>query len=107
MGHDLHSHAKSLSDIKRASGELHDIGWAVQSLKEGKKVARAGWNGKNMFLYLSPGFNPGGEFRVHSADFKTTAFLPYVAMKTVDGTCVPWLCSQTDLLAEDWEVVSG
>jgi Protein of unknown function (DUF2829) len=30
---------------------------------------------------------------------------PYIAMYTTDGTLVPWLCSQTDILAEDWEII--
>jgi len=66
------------------------IGWAVKQLLDGKQVRRAGWNGKGMFLhYIQPVPNWQG----------------FVAMFTVQQTNVPWLCSQTDLLAIDWELV--
>jgi hypothetical protein len=68
-----------------------DIGWAVTRLRNGHRVARAGWNGRGMAL----------ELRVPDEHSKMT--LPYVYMRTVQGDLVPWLCSQTDLLASDWE----
>jgi hypothetical protein len=70
-----------------------DIGETVEALKAGKKVVRSGWNGKNMWL----------ELQVPDAHSKMS--LPYVYMKTADNHLVPWLCSQTDLLATDWSVV--
>ena len=69
------------------------IGEAVKALQAGNAVARTGWNGRNMWL----------ELQVPDAHSKMT--LPYVYIHTVQGDLVPWLCSQTDLLAEDWEVV--
>lgn len=69
---------------------MFGIGQAVNELREGSRVARAGWNGKNMYL----------ELQVPDAHSKMT--LPYVYMRTVQGDLVPWLCSQTDLLATDW-----
>jgi hypothetical protein len=71
----------------------HGIGWAVKEMRDGRKVCRAGWNGKNMWLALQ------------IPDANSKMGLPYVYMSTVDGKLVPWLCSQTDLLAEDWGVV--
>lgn len=71
------------------------IGLAVKYMRNGKAVTRAGWNGKDMFLRL----------QVPNLDSKMT--LPYVYMKTVQDDLVPWLCSQTDLLATDWEVVNS
>ena len=62
--------------------EPHDIGWAVQQMWNGGIVRRQGWNGKNMGLKMQ---KPA-----------------YVFMRTAQGE-VPWLCSQTDLLATDWE----
>lgn len=103
--HDPHSHLKALENKEHVDEPSHDVGWAIARLRAGATVARAGWNGKGMWLYLAPGFAPGGEFTIHSQGFKTKRFLPYVAMRTVDGSCVPWLCSQTDLLATDWEEV--
>ena len=69
------------------------IGLAIEAMRAGKKVGRAGWNGKNMHLAL----------QVPDANSKMT--LPYVYMYTAQGDLVPWLCSQTDLLAADWELV--
>lgn len=70
-----------------------NIGWAVGMLQEGRRLARHGWNGKGMYI----------ELQVPDEHSKMT--LPYVFMKTADGKLVPWLCSQTDLLADDWQIV--
>ena len=70
-----------------------DFGLAIGLLKEGHKVARKGWNGKNMYL----------ELQIPDENSKMT--LPYVYMKTADGHFVPWLASQTDVLSEDWTIV--
>lgn len=67
-----------------------DIGGAVAMLHGGSRVARQGWNGKGMWL----------ELQRPDKDSKMT--LPYVFMHTAQGQNVPWLCSQTDLLAQDW-----
>jgi hypothetical protein len=74
---------------------MHTIGWAVEQMRAGGKVCRAGWNGKNMWLALQ---NP---------DVNSKMSLPYVYMKTADEHLVPWLCSQTDLLASDWQEVKN
>jgi hypothetical protein len=73
---------------------------ALQELKNNSCVARSGWNGKNMFLFLVP----EGEFSHPSVKEPVTA-QPYIAMFTAQRTLVPWFASQSDLLAEDWEVV--
>lgn len=73
---------------------MNGIGWAVKEMQNGNKVCRSGWNGKGMHL----------ELQVPDAHSKMT--LPYVFMKTAQGDLVPWLCSQTDLLATDWQAVS-
>jgi hypothetical protein len=72
----------------------HNFGEAIQLLKSGKKVARQGWNGKNMWLKL----------QVPDEHSKMT--LPYIYMYTACGNNVPWLASQTDVLAEDWNEVN-
>jgi hypothetical protein len=69
------------------------IGQAIEAMRCGYKVARAGWNGRDMWLAL----------QIPDENSKMT--LPYVYMKTVQGDLVPWLCSQTDLLATDWVIV--
>lgn len=76
-----------------------DFCYALNALKEGKKVCRSGWNGKGMWLILVDGYNT--ELPKDVTQYVMSAF---VAMKTVDDKLVPWLCSQTDLLAEDWMV---
>lgn len=87
----------------------HDIGWAVGEMRHGLKVRRAGWNGKGMYVVYQKGYPDGIPINENTANAtgipKGTVckFLPYVMMCTVDGTFVPWLCSQTDLLATDWE----
>jgi hypothetical protein len=73
-----------------------DFGEALKRLKDGKYVARSGWNGPGQYLGLQ---NPDE----HSANT-----LPYVFIVTVDKTRVPWLASQTDMIHEDWlEVFPG
>ena len=91
-------------DLKKEMG----IGRAVHCMKQGMKVARKGWNGKGMFLY----YVPGSEFEVNREPLlgimgkgATVQYHAHIDMKTAQGYCVPWLCSQADLLAEDWEVV--
>jgi hypothetical protein len=90
-----------------------DIGRAVNEMKyHGMKVRRSGWNGKGMFLVYQRGYPEGIPINENTANAtgipKGTVcrFLPYVTMCTADGAFVPWLCSQTDLLAEDWELVT-
>lgn len=85
-----------------------DFGGAIKALKEGCKVARAGWNGKGMFLYYVPAGEYPARTEVAKLEWGENALVPYqpyIAMKTVQGTVVPWLASQTDMLAEDWEIV--
>jgi hypothetical protein len=72
-----------------------DIGQAVKRLLSGDRVARSGWNGKGMYIELQ------------EPDDNSKMTLPYVYMYTAQGDLVPWLCSQTDLLATDWETYDG
>ncbi len=71
---------------------MNGIGWAVKQMQHGERVCRSGWNGKGMWLALQV------------PDEHSKMGLPYVYMSTVTGQLVPWLCSQTDLLACDWEL---
>ena len=70
-----------------------NFGQAIETLKQGKKVARAGWNGKGMHLELQ------------RPDAHSKMTLPYIYMYTAQGDNVPWLASQTDMLSEDWVTV--
>lgn len=85
-----------------------DFGSALTALKFGGRVARAGWNGRSMFLFLVP----GSTFRVsrppllgiypegHLVDYR-----PHIDMKTANNEVVPWVASQSDLLEDDWVTV--
>lgn len=89
--------------------KLMNFSAALTLIKKGMRVARKGWNGKEMFIFLVPGsvfkvnrppllgiYPEGTEINYHS----------HVDMRTANGQIVPWLCSQTDMLAEDWVVVA-
>jgi hypothetical protein len=85
-----------------------DFSDALREIKAGKRVSRAGWNGKNMFVFLVP----GSTFQVNRepllsilGEGTTVDYHGHVDMRTANGQIVPWLCSQTDLLADDWGVV--
>ena len=85
-----------------------NFGEAIRELKVGGSVARQGWNGKEMFLFLVP----GSTFRVNRPPLlgiypqgTEINYCPHVDMRTADGKIVPWLASQTDILAEDWVIV--
>jgi hypothetical protein len=90
------------------------FGLAIEALKAGKKVSRAGWNGKGMWLMLVPG-TPKAELREGTPYAKalrqgSCEILPHIDMWTVnaDGrrAMLPgWLASQSDMLAEDWAIV--
>jgi hypothetical protein len=109
-------------------GDVMNFGEAIEALKAGKRVSRAGWNGKGMWLALTPGstvpalsetgeVNPGlrGAARAQViAENPTNTVAPswqirigaHIDMRAADGTLViGWLASQTDMLADDWGVV--
>lgn len=78
------------------------FGVALEQLKKGKRVTRPGWNGKGMWLIL---VEPEEWYVEAYKYFNAEKLLPFIAMRTADGGLVPWLASQTDILAEDWESV--
>lgn len=92
-----------------------DFGLALVALKQGKRVAREGWNGKGMWLALSCPVSkqvPAEAFwNEHNANFAReqggfATVLPSITMKTASGEILMgWLASQTDMLAEDWMIV--
>lgn len=87
---------------------------ALLKLKEGWPCMRDGWNGKNMYVALSPGFQLGPDY-VYSPAVKHELnmtmedgnFLPYLMMRTADGAFVPWVASHTDMLSDDWHVLGA
>lgn len=81
---------------------------ALEYIKAGARVSRSGWNGKGMFVFLVPGstFKVSREPLLRILGEGTEVnYHGHVDLKTADGMIVPWLCSQTDLLAEDWGCV--
>lgn len=93
------------------------FGHALFALKAGERVARAGWNGKGMWIALTPGSDvpaalarPGhaAAHRAAEAPEEPIRLLPRIDMRAADGSMViGWLASQTDMLAEDWMIVPG
>ena len=81
-----------VKDEDKKPAEKHSssnqIGWAIKEMHNGKKVQRAGWNGKGMWL---------------SIEYGSGSKTPYVYMTTADGKITPWNASQIDLLAHDWQ----
>jgi hypothetical protein len=84
------------------------FGEALAALKDGKKVQREGWNGKGMFIFLVP----GSTFAVNRPPLMgiypegtIINYQSHIDMKTAQDTVVPWLASQSDVLAEDWQIV--
>ena len=84
-----------------------NFGDALAALKRGERVARHGWNGKGMFLFLVP----GSQFQVNRPPLlgiypegTTINYHAHIHRKTAQDTVVPWLASQTDVRAEDWAI---
>ena len=88
------------------------FGTAIKYLKSGHKLQREGWNGKDMYVAYQRGYPEGIAINRNTAiatglpEGTVCIFQPYLMMKTADNTFVPWLASQTDLLAEDWRIVA-
>ena len=90
-----------------------NFGDAIKALKEGRKVARKGWNGKNMYLWLKPATVIKSEWckdpllkEIVDANNGEAEALGTICMKTADNKILTgWLASQTDMLSEDWTVV--
>lgn len=79
-----------------------DFSWALQQLKAGKKVARTGWNGRGIFIAM--------QFPDHQSKMtRAYIYIDTTGLQTdnpdAPRCCVPWLASQTDMLADDWVIV--
>lgn len=92
-----------------------NFGQAIEALKAGSRVRRAGWNGKGMWLALTDGseravrdgkFSGAAAALVAAEQPAAVRIGAHIDMRAADGTLViGWLASQTDMLAEDWEIV--
>ena len=94
------------------------FGLAIEAMKLGKKVARAGWNGKDMYVVMMPALQlpphntqePGAKVNDRTAKFigddQPLNCQPYCAMFNAQKEWIPgWLASQSDMLSEDWFIV--
>lgn len=94
------------------------FGQALEALKTGSRIAREGWNGKGMWIYLNKGshdcLEPVNPSHIEGIDCHlfvdgdngTVTRLPNINMRTASGSIVTgWLASQTDMLAEDWTIL--
>lgn len=92
-------------------GDAFDFGTALRFLRDGVRVSRAGWNGKGMWLAFQKGYPDGVAINRNTAEATGIAegtvckFRPYLMMCTAQGDFVPWVASQTDILADDWRRV--
>lgn len=82
---------------------------ALNNIKAGVRMAREGWNGKGMFVFLVP----GSTFNVNRPPLlgiypegTPITYHSHIDMRTADGQIVPWLCSQPDMLADDWQTAA-
>ncbi|MBR3583561.1 MAG: DUF2829 domain-containing protein [Kiritimatiellae bacterium] len=88
-----------------ASGRPIDgmtFGQAIEALKQDKKVARKGWNGKGMYLFLADAVR----LQTNAVEEKEHEVMPCIVMKTAQDNLQPgWLASQNDMLSDDWTLV--
>ena len=109
VGYISWSPAEVFANSYRATSGM-PFGLAIEALKLGQRVARAGWNGKGMWLTLDPG-SVVNELREGSSYHKAglsgpITINPHIDMKTATGEMQPgWLASQTDMLADDWRII--
>ncbi len=88
--------------------EAMTFGLAIEALKKGHRVARAGWNGAGQFVYLVPAASEPAQTGAAKAHFGAGALVPYrayLALKTTQGDIATWAPSCSDALAEDWQIV--
>jgi len=82
-----------LSRDEQESPPIKEFGWALKQMRNKFRVTRSGWNGSGQFLFIQ------------EPNDKSKMTLPYIYITTVQRTLVPWVASQTDLLATDWQVM--
>lgn len=85
-----------------------DFGKALDWLRAGNRVERSGWNGKGMFVVLQKGYPDGIPINLNTAEATglpvgtVCRFAPYLMLRAADGSFLPWVTSQADVLADDW-----
>ena len=99
---------KAQADAAYRETDGMSFGLAVEAMKKGEKVARAGWNGKGMFVFLVP----GSTFKVNRAPLlgiypegTDINYRPHMDLRSADGSIATWAPSGSDALADDWMIV--
>lgn len=104
-GYESWSPKNVFEDAYRPTDAMN-FGLAIEAMKAGERVARKGWNGKNMFVFLAyePDFVTDAD--ISALDQLETEVGDMLVMKTAQNTYQPgWLASQADMLADDWYIV--
>lgn len=82
------------------------FGHALEAMKTGSRVTRAGWNGKGQFLYYVPANTYAAQTEAAKKHFgESVPYRAYIAIKTAQGDVVPWVASQSDILSDDWQEI--
>lgn len=87
-----------------------NFGQALEALKEGRKLARTGWNGKNMYVFLVDGSNfvvSRQPLLALLGEGTAVTYKPHLDMVHADGSIGVWTAVTNDILAEDWQVVGS
>lgn len=91
-GYAEQANSSAVTKDARSFAPPRGFGWAIKQLHNGARVTRAGWNGRHQWVGLQ------------LPDERSYMTLPYLYIRTVQGDRVPWLASQTDMLATDWQI---
>ena len=83
---------------------INTFGWALKEVQNGSKIIRSGWNGKNMWVQYHSGISPDNETQEMQLPYLEMVY-PIGHPAYPAGCRVPWLASQTDILATDWSVM--
>ncbi|WP_308575542.1 DUF2829 domain-containing protein [uncultured Fusobacterium sp.] len=87
-----------------------NFGKALEELKRGKAIARSGWNGKRMFVYLVTGGAYPAQMEIAKQiekKYGEVRYNPYMAIKNMNGTVSTWVPSVNDCLADDWYAIKS
>ena len=96
--------------MKTEKKEQMNFGQALEAIKAGRRVARIGWNGKGMFVFLVPGSTFSVSRQPLAGILGVGAcvnYRPHMDLRTADGSIATWAPSNSDALAEDWMLVEG
>ena len=112
------ANTRTTKKLNKIEENKMNFGQAIEAAKLGKKIARKGWNGKNQWVVLMPALNlppfscqkPGAKVNDRTAKHigpdTPLDSQPYFAMWNAQGKWQPgWTATQSDMLAEDWEIV--